>query len=84
MAPFVWSRYSSFTDDFGYLGQRPTHPRLLDHLATQFMNDGWSIKKLIKHIVLSRTFQMSSQASDSVAEEGPYEPTPASYANASS
>ena len=57
------------TDDFGYLGQRPTHPRLLDHLATQFMNDGWSIKKLIKHIVLSRTFQMSSQASDSVAEK---------------
>jgi hypothetical protein len=50
------------TDDFGVLGQRPTHPRLLDHLATRFMRDGRSIKGLIRSIVLSRTYQMSSFA----------------------
>jgi len=50
------------TDDFGVLGQRPTHPELLDHLATFFVADGQSIKRLIRYIVLSRTYQMSSQS----------------------
>jgi hypothetical protein len=36
------------TDNFGVLGQRPTHPELLDHLADQFVESGWSIKKLIR------------------------------------
>ena len=48
------------TDNFGVLGQRPTHPLLLDHLATQFVRDGWSIKKFIRYVMLSRTYQMSS------------------------
>ncbi len=48
------------TDDFGVLGQRPTHPQLLDHLATKFVNDGRSLKRMIRYIVLSRTYQMSS------------------------
>jgi hypothetical protein len=48
------------TDNFGVLGQRPTHPELLDHLATQFVKDGWSIKKLIKYVMLSSTYRMSS------------------------
>lgn len=48
------------TDDFGVLGQRPTHPDLLDHLASQFVDDGRSIKRMIRTIVLSRTYQMSS------------------------
>jgi len=51
------------TDDFGVLGQRPTHPQLLDHLATTFVEDDWSIKRQIRRIVLTRTYQMSSQAS---------------------
>ncbi len=55
-------------DDFGVLGQRPTHPKLLDHLATKFLNDGRSIKRMIRHIVLSRTYQMSCK-SDAVAIE---------------
>lgn len=55
-------------NDFGYLGQRPTHPKLLDHLATQFLADGRSIKRMIKYIVLSRAYQMSSHA-DPTAEE---------------
>lgn len=50
------------TDDFGVLGQRPTHPELLDHLATQFSADGQSIKSMIRRIMLSRTYQMSSRA----------------------
>ncbi len=48
------------TDDFGVLGQAPTHPELLDHLASQFITDGRSIKRMIRTIVLSRTYQMSS------------------------
>lgn len=48
------------TDDFGVLGQRPSHPELLDHLASEFVGDGQSIKRMIRRIVLSRTYQMSS------------------------
>jgi hypothetical protein len=50
--------------DFGIRGERPTHPELLDTLAVQFMNDGWSIKKLHKAILLSATWQQSSLASE--------------------
>ncbi|MSU42181.1 MAG: DUF1553 domain-containing protein [Pedosphaera sp.] len=46
-------------DNFGALGERPTHPALLDHLAASFMQQGWSTKKLIRAIVLSRTYQLS-------------------------
>jgi len=49
-------------NDFGLSGERPTHPELLDHLATRFMREGWSIKKLIRRIVLSRTYQMASRS----------------------
>jgi hypothetical protein len=51
-------------DDFGMSGERPTHPELLDHLAMHFMREGWSIKKLIRKIVLSRTYQQSTQVGD--------------------
>ncbi len=47
-------------DNFGVLGQPPTHPELLDHLADEFRREGWSIKRLIRQLVLSRTYQMSS------------------------
>ncbi len=47
-------------DNFGFLGERPTHPELLDHLASRFMDDGWSLKKLIRYVVLSRTYQLAS------------------------
>jgi hypothetical protein len=42
------------------LGERPTHPELLDWLADRFIRDGWSIKKLIRLLVLSSTYRMSS------------------------
>jgi hypothetical protein len=48
------------SDNFGVLGQEPTHPELLDHLATQFMQDGWSVKRLIRSIMLSDTYQQAS------------------------
>jgi len=47
-------------DNFGKLGERPSHPELLDRLAVDFAADGWSVKRLIRRIVLSRTYQMSS------------------------
>jgi hypothetical protein len=49
------------TDNFGALGDDPSHPELLDHLALQFMNDKWSVKKLIRSIVLSHVYRMSSE-----------------------
>ncbi len=59
------------TDDFGVLGQRPSHPELLDHLASEFVSDGQSIKRMIRRIVLSRTYQMSSQADPAAVEADP-------------
>jgi cytochrome c553 len=55
-------------DNFGLLGERPSHPQLLDHLATRFVRDGWSTKRLIRAIVLSRTYQMSSRSADDMAD----------------
>ncbi|MDA1161642.1 MAG: PSD1 and planctomycete cytochrome C domain-containing protein [Planctomycetota bacterium] len=58
-------------DDFGVYGERPTHPELLDHLANRFINDGWSIKRLIRSIVLSRAYLLSSDAADAVIKADP-------------
>jgi len=58
-------------DDFGVYGEKPTHPELLDHLASQFSSDhDWSIKSIIREIVLSRTYQLDSHASaESIAAD---------------
>src|SRR5207249_4665820 len=48
-------------DNFGASGQRPSHPGLLDHLALSFVENGWSVKKLIRGIVLSRAYGLSSR-----------------------
>ena len=47
--------------DFGVMGERPTHPELLDWLAAEFVESGWSIKKMHRLIMLSNTYQQSSQ-----------------------
>jgi len=47
-------------DYFGVRGEAPSHPELLDHLTTRFVNGGWSQKQLIRAIVLSRAYRMSS------------------------
>ena len=46
--------------NFGSLGERPTHPRLLDDLALRFVDSGWSIKWLLREIVLSSTYRQQS------------------------
>jgi len=56
-------------DDFGVLGQLPTHPELLDWLAHHFMTeDKWSIKRLIRELVTSSTYRMSSRPESQGAE----------------
>jgi hypothetical protein len=56
-------------DDFGVMGQPPTHPELLDYLADRFVKEGWSLKRLVRAIVLSATYQMSSLPADPRAKE---------------
>ncbi|MEE3372662.1 MAG: DUF1553 domain-containing protein [Planctomycetota bacterium] len=51
-------------DNFGHLGELPTHPALLDHLATRFVEQGWSIKEMLKYLVTSRAFQQSTLPSE--------------------
>ena len=46
-------------DDFGHLGEKPSHPELLDHLAHRFVNEGWSLKRLIRYLVCSATWRQS-------------------------
>ncbi len=52
--------------NFGQLGNRPSHPELLDWLAVRFMESGWSIKKLHREILLSQAYQRSSQPATTV------------------
>ena len=59
------------TDNFGRMGEKPSHPRLLDYLATRFVEDGWSIKKLIRLIVTSKTWQQDSRPSVAARETDP-------------
>lgn len=54
-------------DNFGQQGKEPTHPRLLDYLASRFLEDGWSIKKLHKRIMLSAVYQQASGGADANA-----------------
>jgi mono/diheme cytochrome c family protein len=58
-------------DNFGKMGELPTHPELLDHLATKFMADGWSIKRLIHYIVTSQTWQLAAEPPPRAAELDP-------------
>ncbi|MBI5774522.1 MAG: DUF1553 domain-containing protein [Verrucomicrobia bacterium] len=50
------------TDNFGTTGEAPSHPELLDHLAVRLVEHGWSVKKLVREVVLSRTYQLDSNA----------------------
>jgi mono/diheme cytochrome c family protein len=65
----VWERHFgrglvATPSNFGRLGERPTHPELLDHLASQFIASGWSIKTLHRAIMLSATYQLDSAADE--------------------
>lgn len=58
-------------NDYGAYGQPPTHADLLDFLAFRFVQNEWSIKGLIREIVLSRTYQLSSEASQTLLDRDP-------------
>ena len=58
-------------EDFGSQGERPSHPRLLDWLATEFVRNEWDIKAMQKIIVMSATYRQSSRATDKSLQEDP-------------
>ena len=62
-------------DNFGKLGEPPSHPELLDWLAIRFIEDGWSFKTLHRRIMLSATYQMSTAWNEQAAPARPGEPT---------
>lgn len=59
------------SNDFGSQGSLPTHPELLDWLAIEFVESGWDVKQLMKLIVMSKTYQQSSQADPKLIEKDP-------------
>jgi Protein of unknown function (DUF1553)/Protein of unknown function (DUF1549) len=59
------------TDNFGLLGERPSHPELLDWLARRFVADGWSVKAMHRLMLLSATYQMSAERDARAAETDP-------------
>jgi hypothetical protein len=60
-------------DNFGVLGELPTHPELLEYLADRFVKEGWSVKKLMRELVLSSTYRMSSQPNEEARQADPQE-----------
>ena len=58
-------------DNFGVTGEKPSHPELLDFLAARFVNEGWSVKKLVRSLVLSRSYQLSSAGDEKNLEFDP-------------
>jgi hypothetical protein len=58
-------------NNWGRTGEKPTHPELLDYLAKQFVENGWSIKKMHRMILLSGTYRMSTEASQEKLDADP-------------
>ena len=56
------------TSNFGAMGDKPTHPALLDDLAVRFMQNGWSVKRLVRELVLSATYRQDSMGSAANAQ----------------
>ncbi|MFN0084751.1 MAG: DUF1553 domain-containing protein [Blastocatellia bacterium] len=57
--------------DFGATGDRPSHPELLDWLASEFVRQGWSLKRMHRLILLSATYRQSSQLNEAAAAKDP-------------
>jgi cytochrome c553 len=55
-------------DNFGRMGEKPTHPELLDYLAARFAEENWSLKKMIRFLVTTRAFALSADASPEARE----------------
>jgi hypothetical protein len=60
------------SEDFGTQGEPPSHPQLLDWLATEYIRSGWDSKHMLKLIVTSATYRQSSGVSESLAQRDPY------------
>ena len=58
-------------EDFGSQGETPTHPKLLDWLANDFMTHGWNVKRLIKQMVMSATYRQSSAVTPALLKRDP-------------
>ncbi len=58
-------------DDFGTRGDPPTHPELLDHLASQFEQDGWSLKQLHKRLVLTQAYRQGAVETSAFRDRDP-------------
>ena len=72
----IWARLFGIgivetEEDFGALGASPTHPELLDWLAAEYRDNGWSLKQLLKAIVMSRTYRQSSDITPELQEIDP-------------
>lgn len=59
-------------DDFGHLGDTPTHPELLDYLAERFIAEGWSVKKLVRTLVMSHAFRLDSAPTETAKRQDPH------------
>ncbi len=59
-------------DDFGRQGSLPTHPRLLDHLALELRDGGWSLRRTVRTIVLSAAYRQSSFLGDEMRRRDPF------------
>lgn len=72
----IWQQYFGqgivrTAEDFGVRGELPTHPELLDYLATELVDSGWDLKKLHKRLVLSATYRQTATASDAKTDRDP-------------
>ena len=61
----------STVDNFGVMGDKPSHPELLDHLATYFVEQGWSVKDLVRYLVTTQAYQAESLASEEAQKKDP-------------
>jgi hypothetical protein len=59
-------------EDFGTQGERPTHPQLLDWLATEFVRQNWDVKAMLRLIVTSATYRQTSRSTPELIERDPY------------
>jgi hypothetical protein len=76
-ANWVWQKFFgrglvATPEDFGTQGEKPSHPELLDYLASEFVRQKWSLKALHRRILLSATYRQSSKARPELAQRDPY------------
>jgi len=72
----IWARIFGIgivetEEDFGALGAAPSHPELLDWLAAEYRDNGWSLKKFVKTILMSRTYRQRSDVTDALRQLDP-------------